>query len=104
MLQNQRAFLQKTANRKISLSNRRRLYQRFFPSRETRLKVCTERDFDSRLPVSFCLALNPIPPGLFEGGSSWGGGGGGRAKVPAAFYSKTINDNEMKFAGVVKDH
>ena len=32
-----------------------------------------------------------------------GGGGGGR-KVPAAYNSKTINDNEMKFGGVVKDH
>ena len=21
-------------------------------------------------------SLNPIPPGLFEGGSAWGGGGG----------------------------
>ena len=32
----------------------------------------------------------------------WGGGGGGR-KVPAAYNSKTINDNGMKFSGVVKD-
>ena len=47
--------------------------------------------------------FNPIPSGLFEGGSAWGGGGGGR-KVPAAYNSKTINDNEMKLAGVVKDH
>ena len=31
------------------------------------------------------------------------GRGGGR-KVPAAFYSKTVYDNEMKFGGVVKDH
>ena len=31
-------------------------------------------------------SFNPIPPGLFGGGS------------------KTINDNEMKFGGVVKDH
>ena len=45
------------------------------------------------------LALNPIPPGLFEGGSAWGGG-----EVPAAYNSKTINDNEMKLGGVVKDH
>ena len=29
----------------------------------------------------------------------WGGGG-----VPAAYSSKTINDNEMKFSGVIKDH
>ena len=46
--------------------------------------------------------LNPIPPGLFEGGAAWGGGGGW--KVPAAYNSKTINDNEMKLGGVVKDH
>ena len=51
--------------------------------------------------------INPIPPGLFEGGSAWwwgwgvGGGGEGR-KVPAAYNSKTINDNEMKFGGVVE--
>ena len=44
--------------------------------------------------------LNPIPPGLFEGGSAWGGGGG----VPAACNSKIINDNGMKFGGIVKDH
>ena len=31
------------------------------------------------------------------------GRGGGR-KVPAACNSKTINDNEMKLDGVVKDH
>ena len=29
---------------------------------------------------------------------------GRRRKVPVAYNSKTINDNEMKFAGVVKDH
>ena len=32
-----------------------------------------------------------------------GGGGGGGRKVPAAYNSKTINDNGMKFSGVVKD-
>ena len=31
----------------------------------------------------------------------WGGGGG---DVPAAYNSKTINDNEMKFVGVIKEH
>ena len=45
--------------------------------------------------------FNPIPPGLFEGGTAWGVGG---RKVPAAYNSKTINDNEMKLDGVVKDH
>ena len=49
------------------------------------------------------VKLNPIPPVIFEGGSAWGGGGGGR-KVPEAYNSKTINDNEMKFGEVVKDH
>ena len=47
--------------------------------------------------------LNPIPTGLFEGGSAFGGGGRGR-KVPAAYNSKTVDDNEMKFGRVVKDH
>ena len=47
--------------------------------------------------------FNPIPPGLFEGGSAWGGGGEGAARA-AAYNSKTINDNEMKFGGIVKDH
>ena len=37
--------------------------------------------------------LNPIRPGLFEGGSAGGGGGGW---LPAAYNSKIINDNEMK--------
>ena len=46
--------------------------------------------------------VNPIPPGLFEGGAAWGGGGG--RKVPAAYNSKTIKDNEMELDGVVKDH
>ena len=32
------------------------------------------------------------------------GGGGGEGGVPAAYNSKTINDNEMKLGGVVKDH
>ena len=45
--------------------------------------------------------INPIPPGLFEGGAAWGGGGGG---VPAAYNSKAINDNEIKLGGIVKDH
>ena len=45
-------------------------------------------------------SLNPIPPGLFEGGAAWRG----EWKVPAAYISKTINDNEMKLGGVVKDH
>ena len=26
------------------------------------------------------VTLNPIPPGLFEGGSAWGGGGGGTGR------------------------
>ena len=33
-----------------------------------------------------------------------GGGGGEGRKVPTAYNSKTINDNEMKFVGVVEDH
>ena len=30
--------------------------------------------------------------------------GGGGWKVSASYNSKTINDNEMKLGGVVKDH
>ena len=47
--------------------------------------------------------FNPIPPGPFEYGAAWGGGGVGGI-VPAGYSSKTINDNEMKLGGVVKDH
>ena len=45
------------------------------------------------LRVSDCCDLspinnfNPISPGLFEGGS---------VPAPAAYNSKTVNDNEMK--------
>ena len=55
--------------------------------------------------ISF-VELNPIPPGLFEVAQLGGGGGGGEVwKVAAVYNSKTINDNEMKFGGVlVKDH
>ena len=35
-------------------------------------------------------------------GAGWGGGGG--RKLPAAYNCKTINDNEMKFGAVVKNH
>ena len=47
------------------------------------------------------VSFNPIQLGLFEYGSAWGGGGG---EVPAAYNSKTVNDNEMKLAVVKKDH
>ena len=47
---------------------------------------------------------NSFPPGLFEGGAAWEGGGGLGGKVQAAYNSKTLNDNEMKFGEVVKDH
>ena len=43
--------------------------------------------------------------GHFEGGSAWGwwwGEGGG--EVPAAYNSKTISENEIKFVGVVENH
>ena len=51
----------------------------------------------SVLLTSTCF--NPIPPELFGSGAAWGGG-----EVPAAYNSKTINDNETKLGGVVKDH
>ena len=43
----------------------------------------------------------PYSAWAFWGWLSSRGGGGG---VPAACNSKTINDNEMKFGGAVKDH
>ena len=53
------------------------------------------------------MFLKPIFLTLFRLGflrvAQLGRGRGGR-KVPAAFYSKTVYDNEMKFGGVVKDH
>ena len=48
-----------------------------------------------QLLTLFCLSFLRV--------AQLGGGGGGR-KVPAAYISKTINDNEMKFGGVVKHH
>ena len=56
------------------------------------LCLCTQQSW---------FKLNPIPPGLFEGGAAWGGGG---QKVPTAYNSKTIDDTEMKLGGVVKNH
>ena len=54
--------------------------------------------------VFFFETVNPIPPGLFEGGSAFPGGRGGGRKVPAAHNSKTINENGMKFGRVVENH
>ena len=67
------------------------------------LFACFEIDTNyktKKMQIPNFLALNPIPPGLFDSGVAWGGGGG----VPAAYNSKTINDNEMKLGGVVKDY
>ena len=47
--------------------------------------------------------LNPIPLGLFEGGLAWGGGGGVES-ARGDYNCKTVNDNEMRFGGVVNDH
>ena len=33
--------------------------------------------------------INPIPPGLFEGGAAWGGGGGG-GKCPRPITLKLL--------------
>ena len=56
--------------------------------------------------IFFCLTL--LRPGFLRvaqlGGMGGGGGGRGGRKVPAAYNSKTINDNEMKLGGVVKNH
>ena len=39
----------------------------------------------------------------YDGGSALGRGGGGW-ELPAAYKSKTISDNEIKFVGVVENH
>ena len=44
--------------------------------------------------------FNPIRSRLYEAGWAWREGGG----VPVAYNSKTINDNEMEFDGVVENH
>ena len=63
-------------------------------------------DFIFTVTLTAQPSFNPIPPGLFEGGSPWGWGGvgGGRKCPQPTGNSKTINDNEMKFGEVVKDH
>ena len=57
--------------------------------------------------ILFCLTLLRLGfLRVAQLGGMGGGGGGGRGgrKVPAAYNSKTINDNEMKLGGVVKNH
>ena len=56
--------------------------------------------FGASIAITICLILFRLG---FLRVFQLGGGEGGR-KVPAACNSKTINDNEMKFGGVVKDH
>ena len=67
-------------------------------------KVVNERPFSvvskRRICCMFWHHFNPTWSGLFEDGSAWGRGGG----VPAAYNSKTINDNEVKFGGEVENH
>ena len=50
------------------------------------------------------LVLTLFRLGFLRMAQLGGGGGGGGRKVSAACNSKTINDNEIKFGGVVKDH
>ena len=45
-------------------------------------------DFIFPVTLTAQPSFNPIPPGLFEGGSPWEGGG----------------EAEMKFGEVIKDH
>ena len=63
--------------------------------------IITDLPFILVLMISFSQ-LTLFPLGFFRVVQR-GGGGGGR-KVPAAYNFKTINDNEMKLGGVVKDH
>ena len=52
--------------------------------------------------LKVCLTLFRL--GFLRVAQLEGRGGGGGGKVPAAYNSKTINDNEMKLGEVVKDH
>ena len=60
------------------------------------------KHFGASIAITICLILFRL--GFLRVFQLWGGGRGGGRKVPAACNSKTINDNEMKFGGVVKDH
>ena len=39
---------------------------------------------------SLLISFSPIPPGLFEGGSAWGGGGEGGGKCPQPITLKLL--------------
>ena len=60
------------------------------------------KHFGASIAITICLILFRL--GFLRVFQLGGGGGRGERKVPAACNSKTINDNEMKFGGVVKDH
>ena len=49
------------------------------------------------------ILLTPFRLGFLRVAQLGGGGGGGR-KVPTAYNSKTVNDDEIKLGGVVKDY
>ena len=59
--------------------------------------ISTQHKFSQLTPIRY-LQFNSKDTSTLDRG-----GGVGR-KVPAAYNSKTFNDNEMKFGGVVKDH
>ena len=78
------------------------MYQDRVCSNMSRMSMCVTKGYVDYNGYSFKLGLSlyPITPGLFEGGSAWGGG----RKVPEAHNSKTVNGNGIKFGGVVENH
>ena len=69
--------------------------------------ICCHRwlGFEDRGKQTLRLALDDmydVACGIARLGWAFGGGGG--RKVPAAHNSKTINNNEMKFGGIVENY
>ena len=66
-----------------------------------RIKTARESQYKPGLTLVTEVKLTLFRLGFLRVAQLEGGGGGG---VPAAYNSKIINDNEMTFCGVVKDH
>ena len=68
-----------------------------------RIKTARESQYKPGLTLVTEVKLTLFRLGFLRVAQLEGGRGGGGGGVPAAYNSKIINDNEMKFCGVVKD-